>query len=80
MSGQGMRSDRTLNDAMSGSEMGTSSARSPSYKSLMRSKNNQRDPNETFQEQLKQAQAQHNRKPAGTSGIKKLIRTAIAKQ
>lgn len=41
MSGQGMRSGRTLNHEMSGSEMGTSSAQSPSYKSLMRSKNNQ---------------------------------------
>jgi len=53
MSGQGMRSGRTLRE-MSGSEMGTSSAQSPSYKSLMKSKQNQ--PNDTFHEQLKQSQ------------------------
>ena len=38
LSGAGMRSGRTLNHEMSGSEMGTSSVQSPSYKSLMRSK------------------------------------------
>lgn len=76
MSGQGMRSGRTLNNEMSGSEMGTS--QSPSYKSLMRSKNNQQ-PNESFQEQLKQSQQQNSRRPGGPSGIKKLLRREFAK-
>jgi hypothetical protein len=48
-----MRSGRTLNHEMSGSEMGTSSVQSPSYKSLMRSKNNQQQ--DAFQEQLKKS-------------------------
>lgn len=78
MSGQGMRSGRTLNHEMSGSEMGTSSAQSPSYKSLMRSKNNQQ--NETFQDQLKQSRQQNSRRPAAASGIKKLLKNAIVNQ
>ena len=78
MSGQGMRSGRTLNNEMSGSEMGTSSAQSPSYKSLMRSKNNQ--PPETLQEQLKHSQQQNSRRPAAPSGIKQLLRQGFAKQ
>lgn len=78
MSGQGMRSGRTLNHEMSGSEMGTSSAQSPSYKSLMRSKNNQQ--NETFQDQLKQSRQQNGRRPAAASGIKKLLKNAIVNQ
>lgn len=78
MSGQGMRSGRTLNHEMSGSEMGTSSAQSPSYKSLMRSKNNQQ--NETFQEQLNKSKQQNSRRPAAASGIKKLLKNAIINQ
>mmetsp|Transcript_6714 Transcript_6714/g.10792 ORF Transcript_6714/g.10792 Transcript_6714/m.10792 type:complete len:147 (+) Transcript_6714:3160-3600(+) len=78
MSGQNLRSDKTLNqqEAEYGSEM-TSNQLSPSLKSLMKSKHGQQQPESG--NQLKDSIKQNNRKVKGATSIKNLIRSAATR-